>query len=80
MSRTKYRRGRAPDWLDLDRGYFVMGARHAAGPRRYRELRVSGGQSWLMGLFCCESVCLKPQYAGRVRRQFASFLTASRGQ
>jgi putative transposase len=32
-----YRRGRAPDWLDLDRGYFLMGARRAVGARRYRE-------------------------------------------
>jgi REP element-mobilizing transposase RayT len=33
-----YRRGRGPDWLDLDRGYFLMGARRANGARRYRQL------------------------------------------
>lgn len=33
-----YRRGRAPDWLDLDRGYFLMGAPRHRAPRKYREL------------------------------------------
>jgi putative transposase len=33
-----YRRGRAPEWFDLNRGYFLMGARRASGARRYREL------------------------------------------
>lgn len=33
-----YRRGRAPDWLDLDRGYFLMGAHRASAARRYRDL------------------------------------------
>ena len=33
-----YRRGRAPEWFDLDRGYFLMGARRGAGARRYRDL------------------------------------------
>ena len=33
-----YRRGRAPDWFDLDRGYFLMGARRGSAARRYREL------------------------------------------
>ena len=33
-----YRKGRASDWLDLERGYFLLGARRGSGPRRYREL------------------------------------------
>jgi REP element-mobilizing transposase RayT len=33
-----YRRGRAPDWFDLDRGYFLMGARRGSEARGYREL------------------------------------------
>lgn len=33
-----YRRGRAPVWLDVDRGYFLMGARRGSGAHRYREL------------------------------------------
>jgi putative transposase len=33
-----YRRGRGPEWFDLNRGYFLMGARRASGARRYREL------------------------------------------
>ncbi len=33
-----YRRGRAPAWIDLDRGYFLMGAGRAAGAPEYREL------------------------------------------
>ena len=33
-----YRRGRGPDWLDLDRGYSLMGAPRHGATRRYREL------------------------------------------
>jgi REP element-mobilizing transposase RayT len=33
-----YRRGRAPGWFDLDRGYFLMGARPGSEARGYREL------------------------------------------
>ena len=33
-----YRRGRAPDWFDLDRGYLLMGARRGSEARGYREL------------------------------------------
>jgi putative transposase len=33
-----YRRGRAPAWFDLDRGYFLMGARRGSEARGYREL------------------------------------------
>ena len=33
-----YRQGRAPDWFDLDRGYFLMGARRGSEARGYREL------------------------------------------
>jgi len=33
-----YRRGRAPDWFDLGRGYFLMGARRGSEARGYREL------------------------------------------
>src|SRR5262249_3195581 len=33
-----YRRGRAPDWLDLDRGYFLMQADRTSGARHYRRL------------------------------------------
>lgn len=33
-----YRRGRAPDWFDLDRGHFLMGAARRGAARRYREL------------------------------------------
>jgi putative transposase len=33
-----YRRGRGPDWLDLDRGYSLMGAPRRGAARKYREL------------------------------------------
>lgn len=37
-----YRRGRAPDWLDLKRGYFLMGAPGHGAARRYCELMGDG--------------------------------------
>src|SRR6266571_8244480 len=33
-----YRRGRSPEWMDLDRGYFLLGSKRAAGARTYRHL------------------------------------------
>ncbi len=33
-----YRRGRAPEWFDLDRGYFLMGTPRHGAARKYREL------------------------------------------
>jgi hypothetical protein len=42
-----YRRGKGPEWLDLDRGYFLLGARRMDGPRRYRVLtREAGSESY----------------------------------
>jgi REP element-mobilizing transposase RayT len=38
-----YRRGKGPEWLDLDRGYFLLGARRVDGPRRYRDLTREAG-------------------------------------